>query len=52
MTILPIADRWFHLTRIDDRITRLTEPHVHPIWQSNIWHIRGRDVAHNIPLGR
>jgi glyoxylase-like metal-dependent hydrolase (beta-lactamase superfamily II) len=38
-----IADRWFELARCDDGVTRLWEPHVHPWWQSNIWHIRGRD---------
>ena len=21
----------------------LWEPHLHPVWQSNIWHVRGRD---------
>ncbi len=39
-----MAGHWFEVTRIDDRITRLHEPHLHPIWQSNIWHVRGRDA--------
>lgn len=38
-----IADRWFEVTRVDDDITMLREPHLHPVWQSNIWHVRGRD---------
>ena len=38
-----IAERWFQLERVDDAITLLHEPYVHPVWQSNIWHVRGRD---------
>jgi glyoxylase-like metal-dependent hydrolase (beta-lactamase superfamily II) len=38
-----IADRWFSLTRMDGGVTMLTEPHVHDIWRSNVWHVRGRD---------
>jgi glyoxylase-like metal-dependent hydrolase (beta-lactamase superfamily II) len=38
-----IAERWFEIRRVDDAITLLTEPHLHPVWQSNIWHVRGRD---------
>jgi len=40
---LPIADQWFVQERIDDNITLLTEPHVHPFLRCNIWHVRGRD---------
>ena len=40
---LPIADQWFVQQQIDDDITLLTEPHVHPFLRCNIWHIRGRD---------
>jgi glyoxylase-like metal-dependent hydrolase (beta-lactamase superfamily II) len=40
---LRIADRWFDHERIDDSLTRLTEPHVHPFFRCNIWHLRGRD---------
>ncbi len=39
----PIAERWFHQKQIDDTITMLWEPHLHSVWQSNIWHVRGRD---------
>lgn len=38
-----IAGRWFELTRVDEAITLLREPHVHPVWQSNTWFVRGRD---------
>jgi glyoxylase-like metal-dependent hydrolase (beta-lactamase superfamily II) len=40
---LRIADRWFEHERIDDSLTRLTEPHVHSFFRCNIWHLRGRD---------
>ncbi len=38
-----IADKWFSRKRIDDQITLLWEPHVHPLLRCNIWHIKGRD---------
>jgi glyoxylase-like metal-dependent hydrolase (beta-lactamase superfamily II) len=41
---LPVADRWFTLTDVGDRVTRLTEPHVDPMIVSNVWHVRGRDA--------
>lgn len=28
--------------RVDDVVTRLTEPFVHPLLRCNIWHVRGR----------
>ena len=43
MTTLPIADRWFDRSRVDDSITLLWEPHVIPLMRCNIWFIRGRD---------
>ena len=39
---LAVADRWFEVQRIDDVITMLVEPHVHPMVRCNIWHVRGR----------
>jgi glyoxylase-like metal-dependent hydrolase (beta-lactamase superfamily II) len=41
--MLPIADRWFDISRISDDITLLYEPHVVPLMRCNIWHVRGRD---------
>ncbi|WP_437872546.1 MBL fold metallo-hydrolase [Sorangium sp. So ce363] len=43
MATLPIADRWFEITRVSDDITLLIEPHVVPLMRCNIWHVRGRD---------
>src|SRR5262249_26704300 len=40
---LAIADRWFEMRRVDDRITLLWEPYVVPLMRCNIWHARGRD---------
>ncbi|MFF4775794.1 MBL fold metallo-hydrolase [Microtetraspora fusca] len=39
---LPVADHWFTVTAVDNAITVIHEPHVHPFLQANIWHIRGR----------
>lgn len=39
---LEVADPWFARSRVDDTITLLTEPHVHPLLRCNIWHVRGR----------
>lgn len=41
--VVRIAERWFEFKRIDDTVTLLWEPYLHPVWQSNIWHVRGRD---------
>lgn len=41
---MKIADRWFEKERIDERITRLWEPHVARVLQCNMWHVRGRDA--------
>lgn len=43
MTALPIADRWFERTTVDDSITLLWEPNVIALMRCNIWHVRGRD---------
>ena len=50
---LKIADRWFTRERIDDAITLLTEPEVHPLLRCNIWHVRGRsrDLVVDTGLG-
>jgi glyoxylase-like metal-dependent hydrolase (beta-lactamase superfamily II) len=44
VSTLRVADRWFAITRVDDAITHITEPYVHAVWRSNIWHVRGRDA--------
>lgn len=40
---LPVASRWWELTRVDDQITHLIEPHVNELLRCNVWHVRGRD---------
>ena len=43
MTPLPVADRWFERTRIDDATTLMVEPHVVALMRCNIWYVKGRD---------
>jgi hypothetical protein len=40
---LAVASPWFTRSKVDDVITLLIEPHVHPLLQCNIWHMRGRN---------
>ena len=40
---MQIAEQWFHRKRVDDDITLIYEPHVHPLIRCNVWHVRGRD---------
>jgi glyoxylase-like metal-dependent hydrolase (beta-lactamase superfamily II) len=40
---LPVAERWYAVERLADRVTRLTEPHVHPLMRANIFLVEGRD---------
>lgn len=39
---LPVADEWFHITKVDDSITLIQEPHVDPFLSANTWHIHGQ----------
>ena len=50
---LKIAESWFERKRIDDQITVLWEPHVHPFLRCNIWHIPGkkRDLLVDTGMG-
>ena len=41
--MLRVASRWFERKTMDDGLTLLWEPHVHPLLRCNIWHLRGRD---------
>ena len=43
MSALPIAGHWFERKVLDDGITLLWEPHVHPLLRCNLWHVAGRD---------
>ena len=44
MLDLPVADPWFVVERVDDGVTLVAEPHVHPLLRCNVWHVRGRDL--------
>lgn len=48
-----MADPWFVTERVDDGITLITEPHVHPLLRCNVWHVRGRrnDLVVDTSLG-
>ncbi|HEX5937469.1 MAG TPA: MBL fold metallo-hydrolase [Actinomycetota bacterium] len=43
MTDLPVAERWFRAQRVTDDVTLLVEEHLDPFFESNVWHVRGRD---------
>src|SRR5260370_39465700 len=43
MAPLPVTDRWFDRTRIDDATTLLVEHHVVALMRCNIWYIKWRD---------
>jgi glyoxylase-like metal-dependent hydrolase (beta-lactamase superfamily II) len=44
MSGLQIADHWFERQNLDDGVTLLWEPHVHPLLRCNIWHVRGGET--------
>lgn len=44
MSGLQIADHWFERNSLDDGVTLLWEPHVHPLLRCNIWHVRGGET--------
>jgi glyoxylase-like metal-dependent hydrolase (beta-lactamase superfamily II) len=39
----PIAETWYRRLDMEHGVTRMWEPHVHPLEQANFWHIEGRD---------
>ena len=43
MSELPVAERWFRTQRVTDDITLLVEDHLDLFFESNVWHLRGRD---------
>jgi glyoxylase-like metal-dependent hydrolase (beta-lactamase superfamily II) len=45
------AAQWFDFVGMGDGITRVREPHVHPLLQCNIWHVAGRDLDLMIDTG-
>jgi glyoxylase-like metal-dependent hydrolase (beta-lactamase superfamily II) len=42
MTRASPAD-WWRTTPLGDGITLIDEPHIHPFYRCNCWHVRGRD---------
>lgn len=40
---LPVANTWFRTTPLDGAVTLIVEPHVHVVWQANLYFVRGRD---------
>lgn len=40
---LPVADPWYGVEQLSPRLWKLTEPHVHPIFNANIFLMLGRD---------
>ena len=49
--MMQIAGHWYERRTINDDITLIYEPHVHPFLRCNIWHIRGRDADLLIDTG-
>jgi glyoxylase-like metal-dependent hydrolase (beta-lactamase superfamily II) len=45
------SPNWFRKRRVATDLTMLDEPHVHEIFRSNIWHLRGRDLDLVIDTG-
>lgn len=40
---LPVAERWFRTRRITSEVVLLVEDHLDPFFESNVWHVQGRD---------
>jgi glyoxylase-like metal-dependent hydrolase (beta-lactamase superfamily II) len=51
MAPLPTAPHWFERRPVGDGITLFFEPHVHPWFRANLWHVRGRDLDLVIDTG-
>jgi glyoxylase-like metal-dependent hydrolase (beta-lactamase superfamily II) len=43
VSALPVADRWFRSREVAPGLTLLVEDHLDPFFESNVWHLRGRD---------
>ncbi len=40
----PVASQWHMIAQLEDGVTRLTEPHIDRMLESNAWLVRGRDA--------
>jgi glyoxylase-like metal-dependent hydrolase (beta-lactamase superfamily II) len=47
----PIAERWFDSRQVAPGLTLFWEPHIHPWYRANIWHVAGRDLDLLIDTG-
>ena len=43
MNDLAVAERWFRTERVTHDVVLLVEDHLDPFFESNVWHVRGRD---------
>jgi glyoxylase-like metal-dependent hydrolase (beta-lactamase superfamily II) len=43
VTELPVAHPWFHAEDAGEGVTRLWEPHIDALLESNVWHLAGSD---------
>jgi glyoxylase-like metal-dependent hydrolase (beta-lactamase superfamily II) len=34
---------WYRMEQLEDGVTHIWEPHIHPFYRCNIWHVRGRE---------
>ena len=39
--VLPVAEPWFTVARVDEGVMMLTEPHVARLWRANLYLVRG-----------
>lgn len=39
---IPI-ENWYETVPMGDGVTHIHEPHIHPFYRCNMWHVRGRD---------
>ena len=44
MSELPVAHPWFAASDAGGGVTRLIEPHIDDLLESNVWHVPGRDA--------
>ncbi|WP_163025907.1 MBL fold metallo-hydrolase [Chachezhania antarctica] len=51
MTDLPVADPWYGSEKILPRITRITEPHVHPVYSANMYLVEGDNADMIVDTG-
>jgi glyoxylase-like metal-dependent hydrolase (beta-lactamase superfamily II) len=50
-TALPTAQNWFASRTVAPGLTLFWEPHIHPWYRANIWHLRGREMDLLIDTG-